>query len=44
MKKNNPEDDSLLIHRAQKGDIGAFNFLMTKYYPITVVEMTVLEA
>jgi len=33
MKKNNPEEDSLLIQRAQKGDIGAFNFLMTKYYP-----------
>ena len=33
MKKNNPEEDSLLIQRAQKGDTGAFNFLMTKYYP-----------
>ena len=33
MKKNNLDEDSLLIHRAQKGDIGAFNFLMTKYYP-----------
>ena len=32
MKKNNPEEDSLLIQRAQKGDTGAFNFLMTKYY------------
>jgi len=33
MKNNNPEEDSLLIQRAQKGDTGAFNFLMTKYYP-----------
>lgn len=33
MKKNNLDEDSLLIHRAQKGDTGAFNFLMTKYYP-----------
>ena len=33
MKKNNLDEDSLLIHRTQKGDTGAFNFLMTKYYP-----------
>ena len=33
MTKNNHNDDSLLITKAQDGNEGAFNFLMTKYYP-----------
>ena len=33
MTKNNHNDDSLLITKAQNGNEGAFNFLMTKYYP-----------
>ena len=33
MKKNIHNDDSLLITKAQNGNEGAFNFLMTKYYP-----------
>jgi RNA polymerase sigma-70 factor (ECF subfamily) len=33
MNKNVPNEDSLLINKAQNGDEGAFNFLMTKYYP-----------
>ena len=33
MNKNVLNEDSLLINKAQNGDEGAFNFLMTKYYP-----------
>ena len=33
MNKNSLDEDSLLISKAQNGDTGAFNFLMTKYYP-----------
>ena len=33
MNKNVPNEDSLLINKAQNGDEGAFNFLMMKYYP-----------
>ena len=33
MNKNVLNKDSLLINKAQNGDEGAFNFLMTKYYP-----------
>ena len=32
MNKNVLNEDSLLINKAQNGDEGAFNFLMTKYY------------
>ena len=33
MKTNVPNEDNLLITKAQSGDEGAFKFLMTKYYP-----------
>jgi len=33
MKKNSNDSDSLLIEKAKKGNEGAFNFLMNKYYP-----------
>ena len=33
MKKDSTIEDSLLIKKAQDGNEGAFNFLMTKYYP-----------
>ena len=33
MKNNSNSDDFLLIKKAQNGHEGAFNFLMTKYYP-----------
>ena len=33
MKKDSTIEDSLLIKKAQSGNEGAFNFLMTKYYP-----------
>ena len=33
MKTNVPNEDNLLIMKAQSGDEGAFKFLMTKYYP-----------
>ena len=33
MKQNSNNDDSLLIEKAKNGNEGAFNFLMTKYYP-----------
>ena len=33
MINNSNNDDSLLIEKAQNGHEGAFNFLMTKYYP-----------
>ena len=33
MKKDSTIEDSLLIKKAQEGNEGAFNFLMTKYYP-----------
>ena len=33
MIKYSNNDDSLLIKMAQDGSEGAFNFLMTKYYP-----------
>ena len=33
MKTNVPNEDNLLITKAQRGDEGAFKFLMTKYYP-----------
>ena len=33
MINNANNDDSLLIEKAQNGHEGAFNFLMTKYYP-----------
>ena len=33
MINNSNNDDSLLIEKAQSGHEGAFNFLMTKYYP-----------
>ena len=33
MSSNSDNDDFLLIERAQNGHEGAFNFLMTKYYP-----------
>jgi len=33
MKKNSNDSDSLLIEKVKKGNEGAFNFLMNKYYP-----------
>ena len=33
MNNNSNNDDFLLIKKAQNGHEGAFNFLMTKYYP-----------
>ena len=33
MKKNSNDNDYLLIERLKNGDIGAFNFLVNKYYP-----------
>ena len=33
MKKDSTNEDSLLIQKAQAGNEGAFNFLMSKYYP-----------
>jgi RNA polymerase sigma-70 factor (ECF subfamily) len=33
IKKDSTIEDSLLIKKAQDGNEGAFNFLMTKYYP-----------
>ena len=33
MKKTSNDIDSELIKKAKEGNIGAFNFLMNKYYP-----------
>ena len=33
MKNSSGNSDSLLIEKAKNGNEGAFEFLMTKYYP-----------
>ena len=33
MKKNSNDSDSALIEKAKNGNEGAFNFLVSKYYP-----------